>query len=350
MNMDIYPADTLILAPLSGFTDLPYRRSARRHACCYAFTEMVDAGSLVYRNEKTVKMLERGDDEPWLGLQLLGADSNLLKEAVKIVNDRNFDLIDFNLGCPAPKVARKGEGAVLGENIDKAVVSFEAIAQNASVPVTCKIRILSESDPAPTVELAEKLYSAGVRAVTIHGRVRSRYYSGPVFYDIIKAVSEILPCNVIANGGVFDFRTYSELREKTGADTVMIARGAMGNPWIFEEIKSYLETGTNESYVPPTPDELADEVYCHISEMIDFYGPELGFKVARKVILDYMSGRGFPRVLKTKVIEIASLNDLKIFTDELRKGPSGRYCSWLEKNPDAARRLSVLRSIWNSGG
>ena len=120
----IYPENSVILAPLSGFTDLPYRRSAYRHGAVYAFTEMVDAGSLVYRNIRTAKMLERGEDESWLGLQFVASDKDILKKAAEIVNERNFDVIDFNLGCPAPKVVKKGEGAALGEKIDevKAVV------------------------------------------------------------------------------------------------------------------------------------------------------------------------------------------------------------------------------------
>ena len=338
--MSIYPENSVVLAPLSGFTDLPYRRSARRHGCTYAFTEMVDAGSLVYRNVKTVKMLERGDDEEWLGLQLVGADEKLLEEAVRIVNDRNFDVIDFNLGCPAPKVARKGEGAVLAENAGKALSAFESIVRTSQIPVTAKIRILDENDPAPTVELARKLYECGAQAVTVHGRIRKRFYSGPVFYEIIQAVKDALPCPVLANGSVFDVHSFCEIRKKTGCDSVMVARGAMGNPWIFSEINSFLR---NSQWEPPTPAEFADEVFRHISEMADFYGLEMGLKVARKVILDYMRGRGFPRVLKTEVIHIASIEDLKQFTKQLAEGPTDRYVHWLrlEQNKDAVRRLKI---------
>ena len=341
----MYPENSVILAPLSGFTDLPYRRSARRHGCRYAFTEMVDAGSLVYRNTKTVKMLERGEDEPWLGLQLLAADKELLKKATIIVNECNFDVIDFNLGCPAPKVVRKGEGAALGEKIDEAVSVFDVLVRTSKIPVTAKIRILDEENPAPTVELATKLYNAGAKVITVHGRVRKKFYSGPVFYDIISAVREAVDCQVIANGSVFDFDSFCEIRKKSGCDSVMVARGAMGNPWIFDEISSTLELQQKQSssvtplWQAPTSREFADEVFTHISDMAGYYGLELGLKIARKVILDYMRGRGFPRVFKTQVIEIATLDDLKKFTDSLAEGPTGRYMHWLEQNPNAIRRL-----------
>ncbi len=345
----LYPENTIILAPLSGFTDLPYRSSAHRHGCKFAFTEMVDAGALVYRNVKTVKMLERGNEEQWLGLQLIGTDKDVLKKAVLMVNGRGFDVIDFNLGCPAPKVIRKGEGAALGAKIDEAVSVFDTIVRNSQVPVSAKIRILDEEDPDSTCELALKLCDAGAKAITVHGRVRTKYYSGPVFYDIISAVRESVSCRVIANGSVFDYDSYCEIRRKTGCDAVMVARGAMGNPWIFDEIEHHSDINTrcfseerkmdNRPWHPPTPVEFADEVLRHISEMTDFYGLKLGLTISRKVILDYMRGRGFPRKLKTKVIEIASIEDLESFTCELRKGPTGRYMNWLAKNENAVRKL-----------
>ena len=337
----IYLENSIILAPLSGYTDLPYRRSARRHGCVYAFTEMVDAGSLVYRNFRTIKMLERGEDEPWLGLQLVAADKDILKKATQIVNEKNFDVIDFNLGCPAPKVVKKGEGAALGEKIDKAVSVFEVLVRTSQIPVTVKIRILDEENPAPTVELASKLCNAGAEAITVHGRVRTKFYAGPVYHDIISAVREAVSCPLIANGSVFDFDSFCEIRKNTGCNSVMVARGAMGNPWLFNEINTDLLSHSDESveWQPPTSHEFADEVFMHISEMVEFYGLELGLKIARKVILDYMRGRGFPRVLKTHVIEIASIDDLKKFTESLSKGPTERYMHWLEKNQNAVRRL-----------
>ena len=330
----IYPENSLILAPLAGFTDLPYRRSARRHGCHYAFAEMVDAGSLAMGNGKTDKMLKRGDDEPWVGVQLIGADHSQLAKAAKILNDRNFDALDFNLGCPAPKVVKKGEGAKLAENPEAAVRAFEVLARNSRFPLSAKIRILDESDPTPTLKLATLLRAAGAKTRPIHGRVRPKFYAGPVYHDIISAVRETLSnVQIVANGGIVDLPTCRELREATGCDTVMLARGAMGNPWIFEEISNQNE------WTPPNYAEFADELFTHVKEMTEFHGLELGLKIARKIILDYMRGRGFPRVLKTEVVKIADIEDLTRFTRELREGPSARYKTWLINNDTAPRRL-----------
>lgn len=331
----IYPENSVILAPLSGFSDLPYRLSARRHGCHYAFTEMVDAGALVFGNNKTLKMAERGDTEKWLGIQLVGSDKEHLQKAVAIINRKNFDVLDFNLGCPAPKVTRKGEGGKLAENADKAVACLETIVRNSQIPVTAKIRIMDEFYPAPTISLAKKLVDAGAQTITIHGRLRSKYYAGPVFFDIIAAVKNELEIDIVANGGVNNYSDYCEIRQKTGCKSVMLARGAMGNPWIFNEIIC------PENWTPPSPEELADEVEKHVLDMVQFYGLKLGLTVARKVILDYMRGRGFPRILKTKVIEISTPEDLKAFCCELRKGPSERYRSWLKTEPAATRRLNL---------
>ena len=331
----VYPHDALILAPLAGFTDIAYRRSARRHGCRFAFTEMVDAGALAHGAGRTLKMLTRGDDEPWLGAQLVGAVPSELAEAAKIVSDMGFDVVDFNLGCPAPKVAKKGEGAALASTPEAAAHAFEALARNSRLPATAKIRILHPEDPAPTVHLAQMLENTGASAITIHGRTKKQFYSGPVNLEIIRAVSESISCQVVANGGVTSRSSYDETRRKTGLNAVMVARGAMGNPWIFRELAS------PETWQPPTPGDLADEVERHVLDMVASDGLELGLKKARKIILDYMRGRGFPRVLKTHVIEIASERDLREFTSQLRSGPTGRGMSWFKKHPDAERRLTL---------
>jgi tRNA-dihydrouridine synthase B len=329
----IYPENSIILAPLSGFTDLPYRNSARRHGCIYAFTEMIDAGSLAYGSDKTDIMLKRGEADKWLGVQLVGSDHDRIEKAAKILNECDFDLLDFNLGCPAPKVSRKGAGAALGMKPDEAVSAFEIIIRSSRFPVTAKIRILDEEDPAPTVRLVKMLENAGARAVTIHGRIKKAYYSGPVFFDIIAAAKEAAGIQVIGNGGIMDIRSCREMQAKTGCDSVMVARGAMGNPWLFSELADY------ESYIPPSPSELADEMEKHVLEMIDFYGEELAMKISRKVILDYMRGRGFTGTFKSEVSFLNTRADLDKFMFEVRKGPSERYWRWLVSFPESERRL-----------
>ena len=331
--MNIYPENSIILAPLSGYTDLPYRRSARRFGCKYCFTEMIDAGSLAYGNNKTTRFMERGADEEWLGVQLVGCNHDRISKAVDILNQHDFNVLDFNLGCPVPKIAKKGAGATLGQNIDEAVKCFELIKKLSRHPVTAKIRILDEQDPEPTLRLTKALTEAGALAITIHGRVKNKFYAGPVYFDIIAAVRETMNVQIIANGGITSLSTYIEVRGETGCDTVMAARGAMGNPWLFRELSD------KENYIPPTPGELCNELEQHIMEMIDYYGETLALRIGRKIILDYLKSRGFPGKFKAQVSFLQTTEDFAEFMKMVREGPSERYRQWLKVYPMADRRL-----------
>jgi tRNA-dihydrouridine synthase B len=333
VTLNIYPENSIILAPLSGYTDLPYRHSARRFGCKYCFTEMIDAGSLAYGNVKTTRFMDRGDEEEWLGVQLVGCNHERISRAVEILNQHDFDVLDFNLGCPVPKVAKKGAGAALGQNIDEAVKCFELIKKLSRHPLTAKIRILDEQDPAPTLRLVKGLTEAGAQAITIHGRIKSKFYSGPVYFDIIAAARETVKIQIIANGGITSAASYTEIREETGCDTVMLARGAMGNPWLFRELSD------KNNYIPPTPMELCEELELHVMEMIDYYGETLALRIARKVILDYLKSRGFPGRIKSEVSFLHTIRDFTEFIKIVREGPSERYRQWLKVYPMADRRL-----------
>ncbi len=314
----IYPAGSIILAPLSGYTDLPYRRSARRFGCSYAFTEMIDACSLSYRNSKTNKMLDRGDDETWLGVQLVGGKADKIADAVEVLNDHDFDILDFNLGCPVAKVAKKNAGAALGATPDDAARVFSIVTARSRFPVTAKIRILDEDNPEPTLYLARLLEKAGAKAITVHGRIRSAFYSGPVHTTIIQAIRETVGIQVIANGGVMTAESYKSLKKESGCDCVMVARGAMGNPWLFRELTA------GQDYLPPCGLDLAGEMRRHTLEMIEYYGETLAMKISRKVILDYLHGRGYHRAMKNNVSFLKNREDLLAFIQPLEDGPAGK--------------------------
>ena len=331
--MNIYPENSIILAPLSGYTDLPYRQSARRFGCKYCFTEMIDASSLAYGNAKTTRFMDRGSDEEWLGVQLVGCNHERISRAVEILNQHHFDILDFNLGCPVPKVAKKGAGAALGQNIDEALRCFELIKKNSNHPVSAKIRILDEQDPETTLRLIKGLTEAGAQAISIHGRVKNKFYSGPVYFDIIAAAREAVNIQIIANGGVMGIASYAEIRKKTGCDTIMLARGAMGNPWLFHELSD------TKNYTPPTAEELCNELELHIMEMIDYYGETLALRIGRKIILDYLRSRGFPGKFKARVSFLHTTKDFTEFMKIIREGPSERYRQWLKVYPSADRRL-----------
>ncbi|MBS1371765.1 MAG: tRNA-dihydrouridine synthase [Lentisphaeria bacterium] len=291
-----YPEGALLLAPLSGYTDLPYRRAARRCGCRYAFTEMVDAASLAYARKRSESMLLRGEDEPFLGVQLVGANEEHLKAALDVLNEYEFDILDFNLGCPVPKVAKKGAGAELGRHVDRALECFSLFRERSKHRLSAKIRIVDAEDPAPTLALARGLAELGAEAITVHGRIKEAFYSGPVAFELIRRVREALPeVQVIANGGVTGREKYDEIRRETGCGAVMLARGAMGNPWLFRELSE------GDAYCPPTLAEWRELMRRHIHEMIGLYGEEAAMRIARKILHDYFRGRGFHSEIRARI-------------------------------------------------
>ena len=317
----IYPERAVIAAPLSGYTDLPYRRSLRRQGCLYAFTEMVDAASIAYNNDNSAELLRRGDDEDFLAVQLVGSNLEHLRISVDEINKHNFDLFDFNLGCPVAKVAKKHAGAALGKDVDAALQCFELLAARTRFPITAKIRILDETDPEPTLKLVRGLASLGARAITIHGRVMAKFYSGTVFADIIQACVEAVPqTQIIANGGIMCWQDAEDLRQRSKCSAVMLARGMMGNPWLFNEV------ALQEKFVPPTVEEWAEEMSCHIGEMVEYYGEHRGMTLSRKLILDYLRGRGFGGESKNRASTLSTQDEFLRFRDWLvQKGPAPSY-------------------------
>jgi nifR3 family TIM-barrel protein len=299
----LYPENALIMAPLSGFTDLAYRRAARKGGCRYAFTEMVDAASLAYANGNGEVLLKRGEEEDFLATQLVGSDPELLKRACDKLNAYDFSLLDFNLGCPVPKVVKKGAGAALGRNIALAHKCFAAIAENSKYTLTAKLRILDENDPAPTLELCSGLVELGARALTVHGRTREHFYTGSVKFPIIRAVREAFPdIPVIANGGVNSKASYDEMRRETGCSRVMLAQGIMGNPWLFSELA--------EGKEPPTLEQWKELVAYHVQQMIALYGENSAMRQARKIVHDYLKGRGFSSSYRAEASTLSTFNEL----------------------------------------
>ncbi len=330
----LYPEDALILAPLSGYTDLPYRRAARAGGCRYAFTEMVDAAALTYARKRSEGMLIRGGEEEFLGVQLVGAEPEYLRRAIDVVNEYEFDVVDFNLGCPVPKVAKKGAGAELGRHRDAALRCFAILAERSRFPVSAKIRIVSAEEPEPTLELARGLAASGARAITVHGRVKEAFYSGPVAFDLIRQIREALPgVQVIANGGVASLEKYREIRRETGCGAVMLARGAMGNPWLFRELAE------GESFRPPTLEEWAGVVRGHVREMIELYGEESAIRISRKILHDYFKGRGFPGEIKAELSFLSSGSGFDALLGRALAAHSSGYWERIAGQPEAERRL-----------
>ncbi len=290
-----------VLAPLAGYTDVPFRRACRRYGCRRAFTALIDACALVYGNRHNAAILARGEDEPWLGVQLLGGDPALLQRAAALLSALPFDQVDINLGCPVRKVTRKGAGAALALDPERALRCVDAVRREChGRPVSAKMRILAEGDPGPTVALARRLADAGICGLTVHGRVWERVYAGPVWAGVIRAVREALDIPVTANGGIFCRDDGSRLAAATGCASLMVARGAIGNPWIFRDLSSGPAT-------PPSHEEVCTELREHIEGMVALYGEGPALREGRKIILAYLCGRGYRRALRATVNQVSTL-------------------------------------------
>ncbi len=306
------------LAPMAGYTDLPLRRMCRRFGLEYGTTALIDAGALVHGNHGNAEILHRGEEEGWLQVQLLGSVPTDLRFAVKALRDGpwHFDNLDFNMGCPVRKVLKRRAGAGLMKEPVQAVECLKVLRDLWPGSLTVKMRILKEDeDPAPTVALAQRLEAVGIDGLTIHGRLARMLYSGPVQCGVIRAVREALKIPVTANGGVFTRADALALAEATGCDRVMVARGALGNPWLFRALATCDET-------PPSREELLDVMREHLAEMVREYGEKQALILGRKVISGYLSGRGFPHELRAEVVHLCTWDEFTAFQRQLA------VCRW----------------------
>ena len=313
VDKPFYPENSVIQAPLAGYTDAPFRIVCRQFGCRYAFTPLVEAGMLVYKKncDQYHPTLMRDDCEDWLGVQLLGSNPGRLREAVKRLNCFNYDVLDFNMGCPVKKVTKRKAGVALCKDQNLALTCLNTVIRESSIPVTAKIRVLCRDTPSPTVILARQMENIGVSAISIHGRTADQLYSGPVAYNVIKAVNNAVKIPVIANGGVTDRRSASNLRVKTGCSRVMIGRGSIGNPWLFSEL-------FNADHVPPSPEEVCRVIEQHVRLIVGVYGEERGIRHARKIIAAYIKGLGLPSTTREKTNKLVSLQDMERFLGHIK--------------------------------
>lgn len=306
----------------------------RRHGCRFAFTEMVDVASLAYARERSGAMLLRGDEEDFLGVQLVGSDHEFIRIAIDAVNEYDFDVLDFNLGCPVPKVAKKGAGAALGRQLDKALACFEIFRARSSFPITAKTRIVSTEDPAPTVALVRGLAALGAQAVTIHGRIKEAIYSGPVYFELIREVIRQCPdIQIVGNGGIMERSGCEAMRRESGCGPVMLARGAMGNPWLFAELRD------GAAFVPPTIGELLAEIELHVGEMVGLYGEKSAMPLARKIVHDYLRGRGFAGEFRSGASHLNTFDELRRFLAAAPAAHAASYFDQVEAGNLTERRL-----------
>lgn len=280
--------NNLILGPMAGVTDLPFRLLCAEQGAGLVCMEMVSAKGILYRNKNTEALLAIDEREHPVSLQFFGADPDIMSEMAKKIEDRPFDILDINMGCPVPKVVHNGEGSALMKNPVLAGRIIEKIAKAIKKPVTVKIRKGFDEAHSNAAELAHVAQESGAAAVAVHGRTREQYYSGSADWDIIRQVKEAVSIPVIGNGDLHTAQDVRKMKEQTNCDGFMIARGAQGNPWIFSQILHMLETG--EELKKPTARDAAEMVLRHARMQLDFKGDYTGIREMRKHAAWYTSG------------------------------------------------------------
>ncbi len=278
----------LIVAPMAGVTDRPFRQLCRRLGAGMAVSEMVSSNSLLWGSEKTLRRANHdGEPEP-KSVQLAGADPTMMAEAARRNVDRGAQIIDINMGCPAKKVCNVLAGSALLRDEPLVARIVESVVRSVDVPVTLKIRTGWDRDHRNGVQIARIAEATGIQALAVHGRTRADAYQGEAEYETIAAIKAAVRIPVIANGDIDSAEKAKYVLEKTGADGVMIGRAAQGRPWIFREVSHFLRTGT---LLPePGPREIRDILLGHLADLYGFYGERLGVCIARKHISWYSKG------------------------------------------------------------
>ena len=314
--------NNLVLGPMAGVTDLPFRLLCKEQGAGLLCMEMVSAKGIYYHNKNTEQLLAIDEREHPVSLQLFGSDPEIMSEMAKKIEERPFDILDINMGCPVPKVVNNGDGSALMKNPVLAGKIIEKTARAIKKPVTVKIRKGFDDAHINAVEMAKVAEASGAAAIAVHGRTREQYYSGRADWDIIRQVKEVVKIPVIGNGDILTPEDAIRMEEQTGCDGFMIARGAQGNPWIFAQILHYFKTG--EHLPKPTAEEMVQMMLRHAKMQLAFKGDYTGIREIRKHAAWYTAGYPNAARLRSAINEVESYEQL----EEL----FGRFLTYNEKN------------------
>ncbi|MBO5167115.1 MAG: tRNA dihydrouridine synthase DusB [Lachnospiraceae bacterium] len=298
----------VILAPMAGVTDLPFRLLCKEQGAGLLCMEMVSAKAIYYNNKNTDALMEIRPEECPVSLQLFGSDADIMAEMAKRIEERPFAILDINMGCPVPKVVNNGEGSALMKNPKLVEEIVSKVSRAISKPVTIKIRRGFDDNHLNAVEIAKIAESAGAAAVAVHGRTREQYYSGKADWECIRAVKEAVKIPVIGNGDITDAHAAKAMFEQTGCDGVMIGRGSQGNPWIFREVVQYLQTG--EIPDRPTMAEVRKVVERHAALQLEIKGEYTGVREMRKHLAWYTTGYPNSAKFRQMVNCVETMEDL----------------------------------------
>lgn len=298
-----------VLAPMAGVSDRAYRELCVRFGAAYCVSEMVSSKALSFNSKKSEELMEISDLERPCGIQIFGDDPKCMADAAKHALENKPDIIDINMGCPAPKISSNGSGSALMKNPRLCGEIVKAVTAVTDIPVTVKIRKGWDDDSVNAVEVAKICESAGAAAITVHGRTRQQYYKPPVDYDIIRAVRESVSVPVIANGDIDSAERAKEVMDITGCDLVMIGRSTLGNPWIFSQINAYLENPNVKIHTPDLEERLGVMIE-HIGKMVEYKGEHMAMLQARKLVVGYFKGMKGAAALRNEAGKIKTLDDL----------------------------------------
>ncbi len=311
VNIDGYAA----LAPMAGVADKAFRELCMKFNACYCVSEMVSSKGISYKSEKSAQLMEIGESEHPCAVQIFGNEPSTMADAARFALQYKPEIIDINMGCPAPKISGNGAGAALMKEPVLCGQIVKAVAQAVDVPVTVKIRKGFDDDSINAVQVASICELNGAAAVTVHGRTRAQYYSGVCDLDIIKEVKNALCIPVIGNGDVCSYEDAKRMYEYTGCDLVMVGRASLGNPWIFDEINAGFK---GEFFKKPDFEEKMRIMKQHIESLCENKGEYIGMRESRAHIPHYLKGFSGAAKLRNEACRVATLKDLNALIDKAK--------------------------------
>lgn len=299
--------NNIFLAPMAGVTDMPLRILCKEFGAGLVYTEMVSSKGMFYNDEKTKQLMNINDAERPVAVQIFGSDATIMSETAKKVSEE-ADIVDINMGCPAPKVTKNLDGSKLMLHPELVDEITKMVVKTSSVPVTIKIRKGWDDEHVNAVEVARIAEKNGVSAITVHGRTREQFYTGKADLDIIKKVKEAVNIPVIGNGDIVDGESAKKMFQETGCDAIMIGRGSNGNPWIFKEVIEYLENGIE--LPKPTLEERKQMILRHLKMLVEYKGEYTAIREMRKQIAWYIKGIENAATIRNEINQIEDLNEL----------------------------------------